>query len=85
MFKVNRLGREPFPPEKPADPFIGDIGDVVALGSVAGGTEPVGLLFAAPIAEIAGPGAFYLVAGAICAAMGTLGLLSSDLVRIEEA
>jgi DHA3 family macrolide efflux protein-like MFS transporter len=54
------------------------------IGSLAGGTAPVGLLLATPIAEVAGPGAFYFVGGAICAAMGIVGFFSSDLVRIEE-
>jgi len=55
------------------------------VGSLAGGAAPVGLLFAAPIAEVAGPGAFYLVGGAVCAAMGIVGFCSSDLLDIEEA
>jgi DHA3 family macrolide efflux protein-like MFS transporter len=55
------------------------------VGSLAGGTAPVGLLFATPIAEIAGPGAFYLVGGGVCAASGILGFFSSDLMRIETA
>ena len=55
------------------------------VGSLAGGTAPIGLLLAAPIAEIAGPGAFYLASGAICVAMGIVGFFSSDLMRIEEA
>ncbi|MGH2569592.1 MAG: MFS transporter [bacterium] len=55
------------------------------IGSLAAGAAPVGLLFAAPIAEIAGPGAFYLVGGSICAAMGIVGFFSSDLMGIEDA
>jgi DHA3 family macrolide efflux protein-like MFS transporter len=55
------------------------------LGSLAGATAPVGLLFAAPLAELTGAAAWFLAGGAMCVAMGVVGLLVPMLRRIEEA
>lgn len=53
------------------------------LGSLAGATGPVGLLAAAPVAELVGVGTWYFAGGAMCLFMGLAGLLTPALVRIE--
>jgi DHA3 family macrolide efflux protein-like MFS transporter len=55
------------------------------LGSLAGATAPVGLLVAAPVAELVGVGTWYLAGGAMCVAMGITGFLAPALMRIEES
>ena len=54
------------------------------IGSLAGAAAPVGLILAAPVAEIVGVGAWYLAAGIACVAMGIGGLFSTALMRIED-
>jgi DHA3 family macrolide efflux protein-like MFS transporter len=54
------------------------------LGSLAGATAPVGLLFAAPLAELVGVRTWYLAGGVACVAMGIAGFLAPALMRIEE-
>ncbi len=54
------------------------------LGSLAGATAPVGLLFAAPVAELVGVGTWYVAGGIACIAMGVTGFLVPALMRIEE-
>lgn len=53
------------------------------VGSLAGATAPIGLLFAAPMAELLGVGVWYLAGGAMCVAMGITGFLSPHLLKIE--
>jgi DHA3 family macrolide efflux protein-like MFS transporter len=55
------------------------------LGSLAGATAPIGLLVAAPVAEIVGVGMWFLAGGAMCIAMGITGFLAPALMRIEES
>jgi DHA3 family macrolide efflux protein-like MFS transporter len=60
-------------------------GRVFALiGSLAAATGPLGLLLAAPIAELTGVRAWFLVAGIIALVMGVVGFLTPALMRIEE-
>jgi DHA3 family macrolide efflux protein-like MFS transporter len=54
------------------------------IGSLAGVTAPLGLLLAAPIAEMVGVRAWYLAGGLTCAAMGLVGFFLPALMRIEE-
>lgn len=54
------------------------------LGSLAGATAPLGLLLAAPVAELVGVRTWYFAGGAACIAMGAAGLLTPALTRIEE-
>jgi DHA3 family macrolide efflux protein-like MFS transporter len=54
------------------------------MGSVATATAPLGLLVAAPIAEMVGVRAWYLAGGLACVAMGIAGFLLPSLMRIEE-
>jgi DHA3 family macrolide efflux protein-like MFS transporter len=54
------------------------------VGSLAGAVAPVGLLVAAPVAEIVGVGAWYLAGGAACVAMGIAGFFAPSLLAIEE-
>jgi DHA3 family macrolide efflux protein-like MFS transporter len=54
------------------------------MGSIAGATAPLGLLLAAPIAEMVGVRAWYLAGGLSCIAMGVAGFLLPSLMRIEE-
>jgi DHA3 family macrolide efflux protein-like MFS transporter len=54
------------------------------MGSIAGATAPLGLLLAAPIAEMVGVRAWYLAGGVTCIAMGVAGFLLPSLMRIEE-
>lgn len=55
------------------------------VGSLAGAAAPLGLLIAAPVAEIAGIGFWYLLGGAACLAMGTIGFFLPALMGIEDA
>ena len=54
------------------------------VGSLAGAAAPLGLVVAAPVAEIVGVGAWYLAGGAVCAAMGVAGFFAPSLLRIED-
>jgi DHA3 family macrolide efflux protein-like MFS transporter len=54
------------------------------LGSLAGATAPVGLLFATPVAELVGVRTWYFAGGVACIAMGAAGLLAPALMRIED-
>ena len=54
------------------------------MGSIAGVTMPLGLLLAAPIAEMVGVRAWYLAGGLTCIAMGIAGFFLPSLMRIEE-
>jgi DHA3 family macrolide efflux protein-like MFS transporter len=54
------------------------------LGSLAAATAPLGLLFAAPLAELVGVGTWYLAGGVACVAMGIAGFLVPALMRIED-
>lgn len=61
-------------------------GRVFALvASLAGAAAPLGLLFAAPVAELAGVGAWYLAGGAVCVALGVAGFFAPALIGIENA
>jgi DHA3 family macrolide efflux protein-like MFS transporter len=55
------------------------------IGSLAGAAAPIGLIMAAPVAEIVGVGAWYLAAGMACVAMGIAGFFAPALMRIEDA
>jgi hypothetical protein len=46
---------------------------------------PVGLLLAAPVAEVAGVAIWYLAGGALCLAVGAVMLARPDLLDIERA
>jgi DHA3 family macrolide efflux protein-like MFS transporter len=54
------------------------------IGSLAGVTVPLGLLLAAPIAEMVGVRAWYLAGGLACISMGIAGFFLPSLMRIEE-
>jgi len=54
------------------------------IGSLAGATAPIGLLFAAPLAELAGVGTWYLAGGVMCVVMAVTGFMAPALMRIEE-
>jgi DHA3 family macrolide efflux protein-like MFS transporter len=61
-------------------------GRVFALvGSLAAGVAPLGLLVAAPVAEMVGVGVWYLAGGIACVAMGIAGFFSPALLRIEDS
>ena len=53
------------------------------VGSLATVTTPLGLLLAAPVAEMAGVRAWYVTGGLVCLAMGAVGFLLPSLLRIE--
>jgi len=53
------------------------------IGSLAAMTAPLGLLVAAPVAEMAGVRAWYLSGGIVCFAMGIVGFFLPSLLRIE--
>jgi DHA3 family macrolide efflux protein-like MFS transporter len=60
-------------------------GRVFALvGSLATAAAPLGLIAAAPVADIVGVGAWYLAAGIACVAMGIAGFFAPPLMRIED-
>src|SRR5262245_48939499 len=52
--------------------------------SLAGAAAPLGLLVAAPVAEIVGVGAWYLAGGLACVAMGIAGFFVPALMGIED-
>ena len=54
-------------------------------GSLAGAMTPLGLLLAAPVAEVAGVAIWYVAAGALCLAAGAVMLARPDLLDIERA
>ena len=54
-------------------------------GSLAGAMTPLGLLLAAPVAEVAGVAFWYVAAGALCLAGGAVMLARPDLLDIERA
>jgi DHA3 family macrolide efflux protein-like MFS transporter len=55
------------------------------IGSLAACAAPLGLIIAAPVAELLGVGTWYLAGGAACVAMGFAGFLAPSLRRIEDA
>jgi len=54
------------------------------LGSLSAATAPIGLAFAAPVAELVGLSAFYLAGGVVCVAMGALGFVIPMVLRVED-
>jgi DHA3 family macrolide efflux protein-like MFS transporter len=54
------------------------------VGSLAGAAAPLGLIVAAPVAEIVGVGVWYLAGGLACVAMGIAGFFSPALMGIED-
>ena len=53
--------------------------------SLAGAMTPLGLLLAAPVAEVAGVAVWYVAAGALCLAVGAVMLARPDFLDIERA
>ncbi|MBK8229073.1 MAG: MFS transporter [Candidatus Eisenbacteria bacterium] len=53
------------------------------VGSLAAATAPLGLLLAAPVAELVGVRAWYVTGGLVCLAMGAVGFLLPPLLTIE--
>jgi DHA3 family macrolide efflux protein-like MFS transporter len=51
--------------------------------SVSGAMTPVGLLLAAPLADLAGVRAWYLAGGVVCAAMGAAAFFVRPILQIE--
>ena len=54
------------------------------VGSLAGAVAPLGLIVAAPVAEIVGVGVWYLAGGIACVAMGIGGFFAPALMGIED-
>ena len=54
------------------------------MGSVAGAMAPVGLLFAAPVAEWLGVRAWYGAGGIVCVAMAIFAFMVPAIMRIED-
>jgi DHA3 family macrolide efflux protein-like MFS transporter len=54
------------------------------IGSLAGAAAPLGLIVAAPVADIVGVGVWYLAGGFACVAMGIAGFFAPALMRIED-
>jgi DHA3 family macrolide efflux protein-like MFS transporter len=55
------------------------------MASLAGAMMPLGLLVAAPIAEMFGVRSWYVTGGLVCLAMGIAGFFIPSLMRIEES
>lgn len=53
------------------------------VGSLAGAVAPLGLIVAAPVAELAGVGVWYLAGGIVCLVMGAAGFFIPALTNIE--
>jgi DHA3 family macrolide efflux protein-like MFS transporter len=61
-------------------------GRVFSLASsLACGVAPLGLIMAAPVAEIVGVGVWYLAGGIACIAMGIAGFFAPALMGMEDA
>ena len=61
------------------------MGRVMSLiGSLATAMTPLSLLVAGPIAEALGVRAWYIVGGAVCAAMGVIGLFVPAILYLED-
>ena len=54
------------------------------IGSLAGAAAPLGLIVAAPVAEIVGVAVWYLAGGMTCVAMGIAGFFAPALMGIED-
>jgi DHA3 family macrolide efflux protein-like MFS transporter len=54
------------------------------VASLAGAAAPLGLIVAAPVAEITGVGVWYLAGGIACVAMGIAGFFAPALMGIED-
>jgi DHA3 family macrolide efflux protein-like MFS transporter len=54
------------------------------VGSLAGAAAPLGLILAAPVADLAGVGVWYLAGGTACVAMGIGGFFAPALMGIED-
>jgi DHA3 family macrolide efflux protein-like MFS transporter len=54
------------------------------VASLAGAVAPLGLIVAAPVAEIVGVGVWYLAGGIACVAMGLAGFFAPSLMGIED-
>jgi MFS transporter, DHA3 family, macrolide efflux protein len=54
------------------------------VASIAGAVAPLGLIVAAPVAEIVGVGLWYLAGGIACVAMGIAGFFAPALMGIED-
>jgi DHA3 family macrolide efflux protein-like MFS transporter len=54
------------------------------MGSISGGMTPLGLILAAPVAEILGISAWYLVGGAVCTIMAIGAGMIRSIVHIED-
>lgn len=52
-------------------------------GSLAGAMTPLGLLLAAPVAEVAGVAVWYVAGGTLCLAVGAVMLARPDVIDIE--
>jgi DHA3 family macrolide efflux protein-like MFS transporter len=52
--------------------------------SLSGAAAPLGLIVAAPVAEIVGVGAWYVAGGIACVTMGVAGFFAPALMAIEE-
>jgi DHA3 family macrolide efflux protein-like MFS transporter len=54
------------------------------VASLAGAAAPLGLIAAAPVAEIVGVGVWYLAGGIACVAMGIAGFFAPAVMGIED-
>jgi DHA3 family macrolide efflux protein-like MFS transporter len=54
------------------------------VASLAGAVAPLGLIVAAPVAEVVGVGVWYLAGGIACVAMGIAGFFAPALMGIED-
>ncbi|HEX2490519.1 MAG TPA: MFS transporter [Blastocatellia bacterium] len=54
------------------------------VASLAGAAAPLGLITAAPVAEIVGVGVWYLAGGIACVAMGIAGFFAPAVMGIED-
>lgn len=55
------------------------------MGSLAGLTAPIGLVLAAPMAELLGVQAWYVASAVVCMLMAVTGFLTPAIMRIEDA
>ncbi len=74
---LNALVKEKIPPEMQGRVFT-------VMGSMITATVPIGLIIAAPIAEIIGIGAWFIIGGGFCFLMGLLALFYKPVATLDD-
>ncbi len=74
---LNAAMKEKIPPEMQGRFFT-------VMSSMVQATVPLGLIIAAPIAELLSISTWYLIGGGVCLALGVFGLLYKPLATLDD-